>query len=75
MTEEEDVRSAEESVPHVLNKKVLIEEIDEQEAILVDVSGGKLIEAIEECQERKDDKSKDMVEDFKNLNSEFDSLD
>ncbi len=61
-----------EEVGVVLKKKVLIEEIEDTN---IDVSAGKLIEAIEESQVKKDDKSKDMMEDFKNLNSEFDSLD
>jgi hypothetical protein len=67
-----DLKPAEESVL-VKKKKVLIEEIEE--AVKVDVSSGELIEAIEESEEKKKDKSKDMLEDFKNLNSEFDSLD
>lgn len=59
--------------------KVLIEEIIEEPAasgVKVELSGdNELIEAVEDVQDKRDEKVKDMFEDFKKLNSEFDSLD
>lgn len=57
-------------------KKVLIEEVDEvKNEFSVDTSNSKLIEVVGEAEEKIDEKAKDMFKDFKNLNSEFDSLD
>lgn len=61
--------------------KILIEEIGESVAISdaekfeVDTSGSNLVKAVEQVQEKKDEKANDMFKDFKNLNSEFESLD
>ena len=57
---------------------MLIEELepqvapcDEEDKLVIDASNKKLIQAVE----MSEDKKKDMFESFKNLSSEFESLD
>ena len=58
-----------------IKRKVLIEELEEpddkDDKLVIDASNKQLIQAVE----MSEDKKKDMFESFKNLSSEFESLD